>query len=171
MTTTPLWRLVRCLEETRHWEISRSHLSGQCFPSLSPPPPTTTTTHTHTHLPYAYTHMHHMHRSHTCTITRTQTHWHTHTHTYTHTRTHQSSDVKTSVSGLHTGGTTALGPALALCIGMASNFPSAEVILCTDGVSNVGVGNLEGSRSDPTFYTTVSSIGHKCMYILSGSQI
>ena len=56
---------------------------------------------------------------------------------------------------LETGGTTALGPALALCVGMASNFSSAEVILCTDGVSNVGVGNLEGGRSASGFYSTV----------------
>ena len=56
---------------------------------------------------------------------------------------------------LETGGTTALGPALALCVGMASNFSSAEVILCTDGVSNVGVGNLEGGRSTSGFYSTV----------------
>ena len=60
------------------------------------------------------------------------------------------------MKGLHTGGTTALGPSLALCVGMASNFPSAEIILCTDGVSNVGVGNLEGGRADTGFYTTVS---------------
>lgn len=56
---------------------------------------------------------------------------------------------------LQTGGTTALGPALALCGGIASNFPSGEIILCTDGVSNVGVGNLESGRSDSSFYTTV----------------
>ena len=67
------------------------------------------------------------------------------------------SDIKGRVSSLKTGGTTALGPALALCVGMASNFPSAEVILCTDGVSNVGVGKLEGSRAgEAGFYTTVS---------------
>lgn len=65
------------------------------------------------------------------------------------------SDIKRKVQHLETGGTTALGPALALCVGMASNFPSAEVILCTDGVSNVGVGNLEGGRSDSGFYSTV----------------
>lgn len=66
------------------------------------------------------------------------------------------SDIKGRVSGLKTGGTTALGPALALCVGMASNFPSAEVILCTDGVSNVGVGKLEGSRAgEAGFYTTM----------------
>ena len=60
---------------------------------------------------------------------------------------------------LETGGTTALGPALALCVGMASNFSSAEIILCTDGVSNVGVGNLEGGRSASGFYSTVSRHG------------
>ncbi len=67
-------------------------------------------------------------------------------------------DIKGKVQALHTGGTTALGPALALCVGMASNFPSAEIILCTDGVSNVGVGNLEGSRDGEgsRYYTTVS---------------
>lgn len=65
------------------------------------------------------------------------------------------SDIKDRVKGLGTGGTTALGPALALCVGMASNFPSGEIILCTDGVSNVGVGNLQDGRSDSSFYTTV----------------
>lgn len=59
------------------------------------------------------------------------------------------------MKGLSTGGTTALGPALALCVGMASNSASGEIILCTDGVSNVGVGNLEDGRSDSSFYTTV----------------
>ena len=59
------------------------------------------------------------------------------------------------MQSLHTGATTALGPALALCVGMASNFPSAEIILCTDGVSNVGVGNLDGSRGNAGFYATM----------------
>ena len=41
------------------------------------------------------------------------------------------SDIKGKVQALQTGGTTALGPALALCVGMASNFPSAgRVIGC-----------------------------------------
>lgn len=64
------------------------------------------------------------------------------------------SDVKQCVSGLSTGGSTALGPALAMCVGVTSNFPSAEIIVCTDGVSNVGCGNL--SNGDSGFYTTVS---------------
>ena len=59
------------------------------------------------------------------------------------------------VGGLSTGGSTALGPALAMCVGMASNFPTAEIILCTDGVSNVGVGKLSGN-ADSGFYLTVS---------------
>ena len=67
------------------------------------------------------------------------------------------SDLKLKVKSLATCGTTALGPALAMCVGMASNFPTAEVILCTDGVSNVGVGNLERSSADGSgFYATVS---------------
>jgi hypothetical protein len=63
------------------------------------------------------------------------------------------SDVKQCVSGLTTGGSTALGPALAMCVGMASNFPSAEIIVCTDGVSNVGCGNI--SKGDTGFYTSM----------------
>jgi hypothetical protein len=63
------------------------------------------------------------------------------------------SDVQQCVGRLATRGSTALGPALALCVGMASNFPSAEIIVCTDGVSNVGCGNL--SHGDSGFYTTM----------------
>ena len=69
--------------------------------------------------------------------------------------------MKQCVSGLATGGSTALGPALALCVGVASNFSSAEIIVCTDGVSNVGCGNL--SKGDTGFYTTVSENSMCCM--------
>merc|ERR1712062_148217 len=40
-------------------------------------------------------------------------------------------------------GQTALGPALAVSIAMASSKPGSQVILCTDGLANVGVGSLE----------------------------
>merc|ERR1719361_2295577 len=40
-------------------------------------------------------------------------------------------------------GQTALGPALAVSIAMASSQPGSQVILCTDGLANVGVGSLE----------------------------
>lgn len=70
------------------------------------------------------------------------------------------SGLKGKVGSLSTGGTTALGPALAMCIGMASNFPTAEVILCTDGVSNVGVGNLTDNSDKGGFYSTVNQCYH-----------
>jgi len=43
-------------------------------------------------------------------------------------------------------GATALGPAMMLGIGMSGTSPSSQVVLCTDGLSNVGVGSLEGSE-------------------------
>ena len=58
------------------------------------------------------------------------------------------------VGNISTGGTTALGPALAMCVGMASNFPTAEIVLCTDGISTEGVGPLDGT-GDSGFYCTV----------------
>jgi hypothetical protein len=61
------------------------------------------------------------------------------------------SDMKQCVSRLAYGSTTALGPALALCVGMTSNFSWADIILCTDGKSNQGCGN----SSDTNFYTTM----------------
>ena len=60
------------------------------------------------------------------------------------------------VKGLHTSGSTALGPALSICAGFLSEVPSSEIILCTDGMPNVGVGSLQG-RQDTQFYRTVSS--------------
>jgi len=49
---------------------------------------------------------------------------------------------------LKEGGQTALGPALAVSIAMASSRPGSQVILCTDGLANVGVGSLEGADGD-----------------------
>merc|ERR1719242_2297920 len=40
-------------------------------------------------------------------------------------------------------GQTALGPALVVSIAMASAKPGSQVILCTDGLANIGVGSLE----------------------------
>lgn len=39
-------------------------------------------------------------------------------------------------------GQTALGPALMLAAGMAAENPCSRIILCTDGLSNIGVGGL-----------------------------
>eukprot|EP01102_Stenamoeba_stenopodia_P022791 TRINITY_DN962_c0_g1_i1.p1 TRINITY_DN962_c0_g1~~TRINITY_DN962_c0_g1_i1.p1 ORF type:complete len:878 (-),score=250.65 TRINITY_DN962_c0_g1_i1:198-2831(-) len=51
-------------------------------------------------------------------------------------------------------GTTALGPALLLGIAIAGAKPASKVILCTDGVANVGLGSLEGAVTDYTPYYT-----------------
>jgi hypothetical protein len=41
------------------------------------------------------------------------------------------------------GGATALGPALSVCVGIASAHRRSEIILCTDGAPNVGIGSLD----------------------------
>ena len=43
---------------------------------------------------------------------------------------------------MHTQDTTALGPALLLSVAMASQVRGSKVIICTDGMANVGLGNL-----------------------------
>ena len=47
------------------------------------------------------------------------------------------------IERMFTEGCTALGPALAISAGMVAASPMSEVVLCTDGEPNVGVGNLE----------------------------
>jgi hypothetical protein len=64
------------------------------------------------------------------------------------------------VEDLRELGSTALGSALTLSVGMACEHTHAEVILCTDGLPNVGLGMLQKSSADydPGFYTKVSQI-------------
>ncbi len=47
------------------------------------------------------------------------------------------------VHKLQEGGATALGPALAFAVGLGSQSATSEVIVCTDGASNVGVGSTD----------------------------
>ncbi|KAK3593841.1 hypothetical protein CHS0354_011443 [Potamilus streckersoni] len=50
---------------------------------------------------------------------------------------------------LEEGGGTALGPALLVSVTIASKHPGSKVILCTDGLANVGLGKLEDyNRND-----------------------
>mmetsp|Transcript_133412 Transcript_133412/g.426492 ORF Transcript_133412/g.426492 Transcript_133412/m.426492 type:complete len:1270 (+) Transcript_133412:62-3871(+) len=51
------------------------------------------------------------------------------------------------VAGLRVSGNTALGPALAVSIGLASGHAGSKIILCTDGMANNGVGAI-GNRSE-----------------------
>ena len=45
-------------------------------------------------------------------------------------------------------GPTALGPALLVSTTMASKVRGSKVILCTDGLANVGMGKLDNHKSE-----------------------
>lgn len=55
---------------------------------------------------------------------------------------------------LEENGSTALGPALQLSIAIAGSKPGSQVILCTDGLANIGLGSLEGKESEYSPYYT-----------------
>jgi hypothetical protein len=48
------------------------------------------------------------------------------------------------VAALRTAGCTALGPALATAVGIASDSSGSQIIVCTDGAANVGIGATSG---------------------------
>jgi len=50
------------------------------------------------------------------------------------------------LKSLEEGGATALGPALLLASAIASQRPRSEVVICTDGLPNVGLGSLDGDE-------------------------
>ncbi|XP_076154691.1 uncharacterized protein LOC143138124 isoform X3 [Alosa pseudoharengus] len=52
------------------------------------------------------------------------------------------------IYGLQEGGATALGPAAAVAIGMASQLPGSKVLICTDGRANTDLGDLEAEDKD-----------------------
>lgn len=49
---------------------------------------------------------------------------------------------------LEEGGATALGPAVTVAIACAKSSIGSRVVICTDGLANVGIGNLEGADQD-----------------------
>jgi len=57
-------------------------------------------------------------------------------------------------------GQTALGPALVVSIGLAAQKAGSQVILCTDGLANIGLGNLDvissGQDAENTDIDTVT---------------
>jgi hypothetical protein len=62
------------------------------------------------------------------------------------------------VYSLEEGGPTALGPAIAACVGIASRAPAgSKLLVATDGLSNCGVGDLEtGGDAGREFYKTIA---------------
>jgi hypothetical protein len=65
---------------------------------------------------------------------------------------------------LQESGPTALGPALLTAIAMATQGSSgSSVVLCTDGLSNVGLGAIEGKKQSEAmeFYQKVAEFAHE----------
>eukprot|EP01080_Neovahlkampfia_damariscottae_P008555 gene8555-378_t len=57
------------------------------------------------------------------------------------------------VFDLSEDGATALGPSLSIASGISSQVESSEIILCTDGIANIGVGS---SKMNKSFYEIIS---------------
>ena len=57
---------------------------------------------------------------------------------------------------LEEGGQTALGPALLVSVAMACQVPGSKVIICTDGIANIGLGSHEQTDNDDTAYDVAS---------------
>ena len=62
---------------------------------------------------------------------------------------------------LQVAGRTALGPALSIAVGLAqgSNLPGAEIVVCTDGMANNGVGSIPaGQVANVPYYHNVGVV-------------
>uniref|UniRef100_A0A3Q1FI70 Circularly permutated Ras protein 1-like n=1 Tax=Acanthochromis polyacanthus TaxID=80966 RepID=A0A3Q1FI70_9TELE len=57
--------------------------------------------------------------------------------------------LKQRIKDLREHGVTALGPAALASVAVASRYPGSKVVLCTDGRANVGLGEMDQSRSQP----------------------
>ncbi|CAG9322630.1 unnamed protein product [Blepharisma stoltei] len=79
-----------------------------------------------------------------------------------HTINETKEQLSGKVLGLEEGGATALGPALLVSVGLASQGgPGSKVIICTDGIANVGIGsfeNLQDLSQANSYYNRVSTI-------------
>lgn len=77
---------------------------------------------------------------------------------YASTPAHQCCDKLIDlVDGLYSQGSTALGPAVVLAIGMAADAPGSKVMVCTDGEANVGLGSV-GNPSAKAEYEQIGQI-------------
>jgi len=56
------------------------------------------------------------------------------------------SRLQTFAQNIVADGMTALGPAVALSLGMASHFPGSKIMVCTDGQANIGLGSVGGKK-------------------------
>ncbi len=64
---------------------------------------------------------------------------------------------------LEENGQTALGPAMAIAVGIASQSAGSSVLILTDGLANVGLGALDGGAgaAAPEAYKTMGKLGRE----------
>merc|ERR1712032_21587 len=60
-----------------------------------------------------------------------------------------------TVTGLKPCGNTALGPGLAVSVGLAGGRPGSKIVLCTDGMANNGVGAIKNRSEVVEFYADI----------------
>lgn len=77
------------------------------------------------------------------------------------------------ILSLKESGSTALGPGLLVSIGIASNRPASKVIILTDGLANVGVGEFERASLDEasSFYSRVAELAQAAGVSVSVTSI
>jgi hypothetical protein len=56
------------------------------------------------------------------------------------------------IKNLKTEGSTALGPGLVFAIGFAAKKPGSQILLCTDGAANIGMGSMGNGDVSEKFY-------------------
>eukprot|EP00927_Polykrikos_kofoidii_P046270 TRINITY_DN40486_c0_g1_i1.p1 TRINITY_DN40486_c0_g1~~TRINITY_DN40486_c0_g1_i1.p1 ORF type:complete len:1293 (-),score=220.03 TRINITY_DN40486_c0_g1_i1:94-3972(-) len=65
--------------------------------------------------------------------------------------------LQSTVAELKPCGNTALGPALAVAVGLANHRPGSRIVLCTDGMANNGVGAIKNRETNP-FYGDIGRL-------------
>ena len=65
------------------------------------------------------------------------------------------STLTSKVDSLQTEGCTALGPAVSVAMGIAMGTAGSEIVLCTDGAPNQGVGGNSSGETKEAFYKKV----------------
>ncbi|ELP86654.1 hypothetical protein EIN_092190 [Entamoeba invadens IP1] len=68
------------------------------------------------------------------------------------------SSIYRAIDGLEEQGSTALGPALLVSSVIAGKQKNGKVILCTDGMANVGIGILENGIDEDKLYPRISEL-------------
>ncbi|XP_077115852.1 circularly permutated Ras protein 1-like [Ranitomeya variabilis] len=82
-------------------------------------------------------------------------------------------DLKGRIECLEEKGATALGPAALVSIAMASKSPGSKVIICTDGIANTDLGNLEDIseeyiyQSSKLFYSNLGDLALQHSVVVS----